>query len=254
MKKLLFIFLLPLSLFATEQKFFLLTFPKSGTIMMMDLLKELTEKEREIVPAPLIKQKPVDLNAFSPRELEKTILGLNEGQYPFHHFLASNLYYEFHKRHKDFLPILLLRDPRDLLVVKTVEKWDELSEKLGRNASFDKRLLFVIDHPLAFGQESILEMVKKAVIWMQEDSALVLKLEDFTDEGEALTLLCERLQLKPEREEVRHLRAIIRDYFNTSRHRKAGLWKNHFKPMHEKAFMKKMGSYLLELGYEEESL
>lgn len=250
-----------LSIEIQPKKNFLLTIPKSGTHLLAKAVKLITGAEFQYLWPP-----EFELNSLIIKPQPQT------DQYIWRHLIP-----QFHYLKDDFLykKILLIRDPRDILVSQVnhiikrgrmkLPVWWEVPEDFVEKfmeLTFSEQLNAVIEFPTAYhGIESFLH---RTMIWMRQPNptVLVVRFEDLVGPkggGDS------ELQKKTLQEIARHLgyelspesiNDVADNLFGdteTFREGKIGSWQDNFCNNNKRLFKKIMGDYLIELGYEKDN-
>lgn len=205
-------------------------------------------------------------NCRSERELQLSKVDLEmhpfrfnkENSYPLNLFTASNFYREFLQKFPEIKIVCAIRDLRDLVVEFVFLYTDQIDEYLGHNADIDEKLMWVISN--GFSQKlptylSIREQAAEAVHWIRAQDILFLRMEDFIDSNanpkEPLMQLRDYLNIHVSSREFERYKGIYADKtcFQSEKSM-IGSWKIYFNEEHITEFKKRLGLYLIALGYE----
>lgn len=266
MKKIIAFFLLVISTVIAEpistKPYIFLSIPKSGTFLLHKLLTRLSSNSLLWVGTNYFDED----GAFFPPHKKATLNALNKINTDnesslFSHFNFLNLFLDYSEEHPEFVKIGLTRDLRDVCVSTTYFIDEFLSKVLGENASFDEKLLYVIECENLL-ENSVFDIqleAEGALQWFLDPNVHICKFENLcgSSGGGDDVLLKEEIQKLAQFLEIPMTNEGLRDVMdglwgNTPTFRKGqiGDWKKLFKPIHTEAFNKRLGELQLQLGYE----
>jgi len=177
------------------------------------------------------------------------------------HLNFYDLFQQFSMKHPDFKKFVMVRDLRDICVSTVYHKWQQLNKFLGENASFNKRLHYVINPTHGFLPNSVFNIAKeaeKALACMMDPSYIVCRFEILCGkegggsteaQAQQVKKIAKAINIDLTDEELLYVVNNLWGDTNTFRKGKIGSWKDHFKPSHIKAFKKHLGIYLTKMGY-----
>ncbi len=251
---------------SAEEDFIVLTIPKSGTHLLQKLLYMISDK-RAYQPRYFEGDLPFKADREPlPEELIEVYEATHwKNRWFLSHFNYSIFLKGFVKEYPLYKRIILIRDLRDIVVSYTNWRKPQIDEILGKDASFDDRLEWMINSGVPEYEYSMINIEKhaaNALEWFDDPNTLVVRFEDLCGvKGGA----SERRQRKMILEIGRHLSIpISKIYLNyivqnlwgndvlkskTFRNGKIGEWRDVFLPSHKKSFKKRLGKRLIELGY-----
>lgn len=256
-----------------EQKwhdFYLITIPKSGTFLMIKLLKMMIEAGFRGPPALTHDQFtfPDDLPSVPETLFEQSVLNIKDGKtYPLCHTNFTEFFIPFKKTHPEYIPIILIRDLRDVLVSCVYFQWNNIEGEIGPS-NFDQKLSFLINLGHCKTRNKILNIYRyaeEALRWIGEVGVLICRYEEFIGEKgggsrelqeKSITSLANALEVSLDSFQ---LEAIINELFGkntgpqmptTFREGKIGSWKSHFNLQNLEAFDEKWHHLQIALGYD----
>lgn len=255
--------------------FYVLTIPKSGTHLMIKLLKILINKDYR---HPWVPVGPYNFpgdsrqTMVSDSQFEAAMLQYkNTGTYPLSHTNMTELYQKFNVKHPEYVRFIVVRDLRDALVSCVFYLWNQLERELGPT-TFDQKLTFLINMKHTKTKNALLNIYRNAELAMKclKDPCLIwLRYEELVGEkGGGNRELQEKSIVKVANAlgiclTQPKLDDIVEVLFgncsgpqiptNTFREGKIGDWKRYFKLKHIMDFNKKWGKFQLALGYSTDS-
>lgn len=268
-----FIFLISINLHATNiiqdqafevdtrpNPFFLITIPKSGTHLIVKLLQMLTNYDLQ----------PFKEFDKSYEEIETALINGQKNEQIFcYHPVPGNFHIRiktFSQLHPDYLPILQIRDLRDMMI-STIYFFEGFFIN-NEFHEFDERLNYLLDldnqEKVDF-KHYILNTIQEAIKWLENPNTVVIKFEHiigFLGRGciyiqlKTILSLATALNISLSNDK---LNKISQDLFgiqngpkittSTFRSGQVGAWKKYFKPHHARLFNEHWGQYQLALGY-----
>lgn len=249
---------------AEHNPYLLLTIPKSGTHLIAKLIEKITGEP--IFGLANILPYASDASQFFPpikEEEVQVILQFMEGgpnQSIVSHFNLAT-YLEPYAQ-SGYAKMIFVRDLRDVCVSLVHFIHEHLDIVLGKSASFDQRLAFVIRGVHWSLNRSIFNVkleAQAAIQWMQDPEVLVLRFEDLCGERGGGSL---DAQLECIRKVAQHLDIALSEaqlallpeeiWGNTVTFRKGeiGSWKSCFNKANKRLFKTVLGEELIRLGYE----
>ncbi len=249
-----FLFLLPFFLQA-ETPFLLLTIPKSGSYLAVNLMQALSCKKGEFLYMP-----GADFNEIYPGIFQ-------QGTFYFYHYRSWK-----HFRHQEALFKKLklfvnVRDPRDVCISSAFFFKKELDQLLGKEASFHERLSYVIQTDVIhdgmhdfFGPAAFFENIFRL---MESFHPTLLYYEDLVGprgggskerQIAAIQKIGVRIGIFLTDEQAGEVGETIYGGTLTFRDGHIGSWKKHFTEEHKQLFKRtSMNQFLIHLGYETDS-
>jgi len=250
-----------------SKDYVLMTIPKSGTHLVNKLLMMLSDKKS--VHLVDTQEFGMDKVYFPPHSHARpeTLLNL----YPINqrpcfeaHFNYSDLVRAYLKEKDDYVKIIMVRDLRDVCVSTAFYMDEHLDNSIGPNPSFDEKLLYIIEGHglLANSVYNVEREANEALAWMKEPSVIACRFENLCGKAgggtrnaqeNQIILIANALGVTLSTEE---LNAIVDNLWGNSptfRQGKQGGWKKYFKHYHIKAFKKRLGALLIQLGYEKDN-
>ena len=242
---------------AEQSYFFVLTQPKGGTGLINKLIRMITNKTTCEAPNKSFKtqQHLADLSHIT--------CFLNDKQYPFRHFVPFNkLYDEIHQLYPEIVPIIHIRDLRDVCVAVTFSRESQFDKTFGIDTPFADRLLYVIQHSEELGFHDIKANAEYAVEWLNKPGVVVSRFEELIGEkgGGSSTAQLETINRIANAIHVKITKQIWEkigeELFGDSKTFRKGIigeWKEYFTEEHKTAFKKSMGTLLIQMGYESDN-
>lgn len=237
--------------------FYVLTIAKGGTGLINKLMRILTNKETCVAPDQTFKKHPhlagiTDITRY-----------FNAQEYPFRHFLPFNpLYEEVYSLYPNIVPIVHIRDLRDVCVALTFSSSKELDKVLGNDSSFDDRLMYVIQHSDVLRYHDCKKNAECAVEWLKRKETVVSRFEDLvgakgggSDEAqkETISRIAKALNIRVSKSTWKQIDEKLFGGNTTFRKGQIGEWKKHFTEKHKTAFKIAMGDILISLGYADDN-
>jgi hypothetical protein len=237
-----------------NQKVFFVTFHKGGTHLLQKTLRLMTQKKTMLVPFERYEEFANNPNAYFKQSIEP-ILGA-------HAFSCFNPL--INNPSRNFATVVLLRDPRDVVV--SVTHWMHwIKEHLVCEDWIHEYATWPLEEQIAFAlqhssdQTGTQTLAQNLIRWMQDPSVLVIRFEDLVGPKGGGDLQRQRTAIKAL---AKHIKCPLTDaqidqiadsiFGNTPTFRegKIGSWKNHFTPYHIEFCKEVLGRELIELGYE----
>lgn len=257
-----------------RKNFYVLTVPKSGTFLLTKALIMLTGRQ-PIFPITEVPQAtPYYFYTHTPEELKQITDNLeiamakwrNKNLFSLVHVNCTQYFAPFSLNHPEYVPIINIRDLRDVLVSEVFFHWNQLEREIGPS-TFEEKLLFLITLGENTTEEIIFNIYKYAEIaidWLDNPTALFIRFEDLVGEhggGDAhkqsiaLRHIAAALQIDfTEKDQKKFAAKLFGNKSGphvsfTFREGKIGSWRNYFTPAVEQAFIEHMGPFQLALGY-----
>lgn len=242
---------------APPKDFYILTIAKGGTGLINKLMRILTKRETCVAPNQTFKKHThlagiADITRY-----------FNAQEYPFRHFLPFNsLYEEVHSLYPNIVPIVHIRDLRDVCVALTFSSSKELDNLLGKDSSFDDRLMYVIQHSDSLRYHDCKRNGEYAVEWLNRKGTIVSRFEDLvgakgggSDEAQkdAIKRIAKALNIRVSNATWKQIDEKLFGGNATFRKGQIGEWKKHFNEEHKTAFKIAMGDILISLGYADDN-
>lgn len=175
-----------------RENFLVVTIPKSGTHLIMKLLKMLTKKN----PAFFWNYYPqlglfnfqdeIPRSAIRPLEIQSIIERCSTEQvYPIAHTNFADLFYQFSSLHQDWIKLVVIRDLRDVFVSCAFFQSKYLEEVEGIT-DFDEKLKFLLTVERGSSRSSLFQIKKfaeMALKWIDDPKAIVCRFEDLIGEN-----------------------------------------------------------------------
>lgn len=228
--------------------FILCTIPKSGTYLSIKFMKLMSgAKER------MIDEGSKDFFTLYPKKFAN-------GTFNFMHFRHQFDPKVYKVLMRDIVPILNVRDPRDVCVSNVFYFSGILNQLCGADADFNERLSFTIQYQGYKSYFGPLFFFRRAVDLIDNVNPVVLRFEDLTGpqgggslEAQLNTIYSTAARLNIPMSEERAL-AIADQLFGNSptfREGQIGSWKTYFTEEHKAQFKASgLQPYLIRLGYE----
>ncbi len=244
--------------------FFLLSVPKSGTHLLTKLLVMMTKRQPDsllqFVPLTTAEEiDPSDLDRFEYYMLN----AWKQGRFPFQHARYINEpFATFMQRHPEFVPIVVVRDLRDVVVSLAYHRESDFFKELGEEASVEKRITYILNLSCRRGK-GIYKSAQAAIAFRQNPNVLTCRFEEFvgsqggaTDklQKKSISRLASSLGIELTNEELNTLAA---DLFGNEtgpqggnfRKGQIGSWKDHFTEEHMELFRQNWSALQSQLGY-----
>lgn len=249
----------------TDSKIALFTVPKAGTHLMIKLLYMILGKRCTIIPLHFPFFCINETEGFQRKFNRLLDNSFRDGRFVHSHFEYDAFFENYMQFPLQFKVLVLIRDPRDVLV--SFAYWDskQIENELGRSASIDEKLMLVINGGYKKAGLQYPETFDRALAWMEKPGSLVLRFEDLCgskggrsreDQQQAIQALCEGLEVSVNEEELSFLADRLwgkpSNLPTTFRKGKSGKWRDYFTPEHTAAFKERFGEVLIKLGYEED--
>ncbi len=254
--------------------------PKTGTHLLSDCLSSMPRMmfsgRHFALPEFLARgeHREAQFDLASPPALDERRLNAFLGRCPQGMFVTAHA--RFHPVLRDlirelgFRQILLLRDPRDVVISNMFfikrEPWLPNHAYYARVLQSDEERIMAtirgfgrdvaIDHPRA----SISEIFEGYAPWLHDPSTLVVRFEDLVgrrgggssekqvDEIERIGVFVGRPLSRERAQQI--AQRMYSEKSLTYRKGTVGDWRNHFTEDHRRAFKEVAGDILIELGYE----
>lgn len=259
----------------SERPFFIITPPKSGSHLLITILSLATEK-KSIPPSiklgvmehtPLInKYGNTDfiLKIPSRKDLEKFILtSYEQGFFCFSHMGLSPSLLLFQKKHPEFVPITIIRDPRDM-IVSAAYYFAPLIDKQYLTITPQQRITVLLNHYhkdnfISLGRDKyngythLLEVVNLKYLF--ERKGLLTRFEELVGPKGGGSLELQKRALSKILDTIEidlPIESFIDMIFgknNTFRKGKIGEWKTHFTKEHEEIYKEHWLHIHEALGY-----
>lgn len=257
-----------------QKDFYVLTVPKSGTFLLTKALVMLTGRQ-PIFPITEVSQAtPYFFYKHSPEELNQITDDLGKAMkkwkdqnlFSLVHVNCTQYFAPFSLNHPEYVPIINIRDLRDVLVSEVFFHWNELEREIGPS-TFEQKLLFLITLRENATEEIIFNIYKyaeMAIDWLDNPTALFIRFEDLVgergggdDKEQNITLqrIAAALQIEfTEKDQEKFTSTLFGnqsgpDISFTFREGKIGSWRHYFTPAVEEAFIEHIGAFQLALGY-----
>jgi hypothetical protein len=241
---------------SNQKDFFVLTIAKGGTGLVNKLIRIISEKQTHEAP---------DLT-FNKHEnlatLEDVTVHFNDKEYPFRHFLPFNHFYtEIYALRPDIVPVIHIRDLRDVCISLTFAHNKRIEKLIGSDATFDERLLFVIQNSDVLGRHDCKKNGEYAADWLDKPGVFVTRFEELVGEQgggsasvqrEAIKQLANTLNITLTQEIWDRIHSELFGGNQTFRKGQINEWKELFNEEHKEAFKAVMGDTLIRLGYEQD--
>lgn len=259
--------------------FFVLTIPKSGTHLLVKLLYMMNTNMQSkselftmshIFPQLSWEHFPGDNEQakVSMDDFEAAMLDFKNLQYcAIAHTNFSLLFKEFLKNHPEYIPVIQIRDLRDVLVSCVIFQWNWLEYELGPS-TFDQKLLFLIQLRTQKTKTAILRLYRyaeEALSWMNHPNVVVCRFEDLVGEKGGGSRENQESQIVAIANKIgvslsdEQLSLLISNLFGkdaapekvtwTFRKGEVGEWKQYFNAVHRKEFKRIWGNLQNGLGY-----
>ena len=227
--------------------FVLFTQPKTGTHLLIPILRELTHK-----------------SVYWGRDYEDPIGHLNsvwesnQKQGSFLHLHAPySAAIEAHLIEKKCVSFFIKRDPRDQIVsllnhYKHINWNDKAVELIPTD---DERLLYMIEGQLRACTLSFMGWLTSPVCCVLDFRKLVGKFGGAATEAEAIEELRKVATILRLTISDNHLRRVYKKHLGTGWNffkGKVGSWRDYFNEAHKAAAKREIGDLLIELGYEKD--
>jgi hypothetical protein len=263
------------SLLHAEQHFCLLTIPKCGTGLINKFFELTTTKRRcsqafreqlcgaDVRPGTFTVEMSLQVD-----EVETFFTRCqNNNVYAFGHLNYALPFMQYIDNHPEYQCVLQIRDLRDACISMVFWKKDLIDQTLGKIATFDEALMFVICGSDSLFQNqafNIKASAERALLIMNHPNVIVSRYEDLVgDRGggskkaqkQLILNITRRLNIPMSPEKLSTVMATL--WGNdagpkkpTFREGKIGAWKKQFKSKHKKAFKEHFGDLLIRMGYE----
>lgn len=254
--------------------FYVLTIPKSGTFLLTKALVMLTGRQPVYPITEVPQASPYEFHTHSFEELKQITDALeiamhgwkNKNFFSLVHVNCTQYFAPFSVKYPEYIPIINIRDLRDVLVSEVFFHWDQLEQEIGPS-TFEEKLLFLISLGENTTNQIIFNIYKYAKIatdWLEDPTALFIRFEELVGERgggdnqkQNLTLrrLAAALQIDLSEKELKKLTSkLFGDKSGppisfTFREGKIGSWRTYFTPKVEQAFIEHIGSFQQALGY-----
>jgi len=246
--------------------FILISLPKSGSHLMCKLLKQLSSNNQiSVFELPEFASSRIYFPPHKELVLDECLYKLSSPKQSYYtHFNLSRFFKLFTYCHPDYAKLVLVRDLRDICVSTTYYIDSMLEANLGKGKTFDEKLLFIIEGK-GFLENFVFNVEKQAqtaLAWMEDPAVATFRFEDLCGpngggsqslQDEQILRVAKLINVSLTPEELRQVADCLWGGTATFREGHKGSWKEHFKPQHIEAFKKKLGTYLVKLGYEKDN-
>lgn len=263
---------------AVDRKFCVLTIPKCGTGLINKFFELSTDMKhcssafREQLCGPNVSTGSFFVEtSLVEQDIDSFFMRCKNNQvYPFAHLNYAIPFMHYIDRHPEYQCVLQIRDLRDACVSMVFWKKEQIDSALGKTATFDEALMFVIEGSDSAFKDQVFNIkasAERAVQIMNHPNVIVSKYEDLVgkkgggSEKAQKKLICEiasRLKISMSEQKLSKIMATLWGNESgpkkpTFREGKIGSWKKHFSSEHKKAFKREFGDLLYQLGYEKNS-
>jgi len=190
--------------------------------------------------------------------------------YLFSHTNFSRPFFDYLLKNDQLKCVLQIRDLRDACISLIYWKEGNIAEIIGKDATFDEKLLFVISGADSVYKNQVFnlkECAVRALELIDHPNVVVSRFEDLVgDKGggddrsqlELINEITEKLSLRLSIGEREHIASILwgneeGPHNPTFRQGQINKWKQIFTPRHKKVFKKYFGDVLIQLGYEQDN-
>lgn len=251
---------------AEEQKFCLLTIPKSGTGLVTKFLDLTTNRQASRV---LYRNTFTEGSSLASKYVKLSFNGCwKKNTYPFAHLNCMGSFTNYLDSDPDWICILQIRDLRDACISMVYWAEGHIKIAMKKTPTFDEALLFVINSNENAFKNTIFNLqahAEAAVLHLDHPQVFLMRFEDLvgangggSDESQIRLILslANKLHLS-----IVDYEGLCKDLWGnekgpkkvTFREGKIGGWKTAFTDEHKAAFKKQMGDYLIQLGYEKDN-
>lgn len=266
------LFFSPISLNGYEKDFFVLTIPKSGSHLILKMLRMVTEKHH-VLPSQTFPQRNAyqfpdeDNCVIDQKEIEEAFLFWKDSHhFPLAHFNFSENFFLFSQNHPEYVKIILIRDLRDACVSCAIFQSDTIEQEIGP-CSLKEKILFIINLGKKTTTNKFLRIEENArhvLPWLSDPETVVCRFENLVGEkgGGSLAAqmqqivdICLKLEIYVPIEKLESILATLFGvdegpiFPSTFREGKIGGWRNYFDEEINEAFNGQLGELQLKLGY-----
>lgn len=247
--------------------FFIVTIPKSGTHLLVKLMKMMLNAEEKWlhvyfpgVEGSTFINEPVMSNISEEEVLNVMIKLYLDAKIPFTHTSFTEPLLRFSVQHPEYKKILLVRDLRDVIVSFAFFAEKHFIEKIGPSSTIEERIKCILNSPDGF-----LRYIQKAMLWVNEPETFVIRFEDIIGkkgggnveiQKKTILKIAQKLNIKIDSKRVKEIvkRLFGKEknthQFSTFKSGQIGTWKKYFNQELIELFNEKMASFQLGLGYD----
>lgn len=258
---------------STNQKFVVLTIPKSGTHLIKKLILMLTNRENNNTWYQPFNIGAIHFIEDNPQwfiDHDQLAMALNnvfeKNEYVIAHFNFGPHLKTYFQSNPDCIPLIQIRDLRDACVSCVFMCKDAIAKEIG-TYNFDQQLMYVITMGQKVPANRILNIYRnaeEAVYWYKRPDTVVCRFEHLVGKKGGGTLEEQQLQVLAVAQalnielDAASLNWICHNLFgifrgpqmeSTFRKGQIGSWKQYFKYSHREAFKQYMGHLQIALGY-----
>ena len=233
-----------------DRKIFCATIPKSGTHLLKSALELMLE-----VPAEWI-----DMPPLADPSLEAKLKASEHRVYFTHLFSMTDTVRSFNPN--DFAKILLIRDPRDVMISFVHHLIEERTWAYCAQFSHERfiKLAFAeqLKEAILYPRVNPLYTLSYAAAWMKDPTVLVCRFEDLVGEKgggskalqiETLLKIASHIGHPLTHEKAEEIAGKLFGMSWTFRKGQAGEWKNHYSEENKALFKRLAKSAIQDLGY-----
>lgn len=246
--------------------FFIVTIPKSGTHLLVKLMKMMLNAEEKWlhvyfpgVQSSTFIDEPIMGDITNEEMLQVMTMLYLEAKIPFTHTSFTEPLLRFSLKNPEYKKILLVRDLRDVLVSFAFFAEKHFIEKLGPSSTIQERIKCILNSPDGF-----IRYIQKAMLWLNEKDVFMIRFEDIigrkgggsaTKQKKTILKLAQKLEIKIDAERVAGIvkRLFGKEknthQFSTFKSGQVGSWKKYFNQELIDLFNEKMGLLQIGLGY-----
>ncbi len=244
-----------------HKPYFMLSIPKSGTHLLTKTLKLITNdhdliclgeetflmKQHYAFP-PAIYVTPEEFLEHYPK---------SPGQCMYNHLNFSYIFHEFLDFYDDYVPIIMIRDLRDVLV--SMAFFYKFPDTI---TTIEEKIMMLINDINPTSLVHLKSHAKEALIWKEDPNATIILFEKLIgDKGGGnneiqkteILKIAAALEIHLTEESQKKIANKMWGDTWTFREGQIGQWKLYFTEKHKEFFKTNMGDLLIELGYENDN-
>lgn len=243
-------------------KFMMMSIPKSGTHLISKLIAKFTAN-----PGVSLQCFYGGRSAYFgqstgvSKDQFLNVFPRNQNEVFFSHFNYSYLLNDLYAQDNSYVRIAQIRDLRDVCVSIVHFITPLIENEVGRKASFEKKLSFVING-MGFLKNSVYNVEKNAraaIEVIKQGDAIVCRFEELcgvngggssVQQQKIILSIANGLGVTLNDQQLTEIQSSLWGGTATFRSGQIGSWKKHFTKKNKSEFKKKLGYLLIQLGYE----
>ncbi len=252
-------------------RFALLTFPGCGRTYLETFFFQLTGKT-STPKADFQKCKGAEFCPPRMKESKDSLVSIienfsnaNQSFYPSNFFSFSYVYRHFIQEYPGTKIICVIKDLRDLAVELALTEGERIEKSLGRSASVEEKIMWIITDGFDKKRDHVFSLkaqATEALHWIRNPDVLFVRVEDLIgrnahkpaiEQEETFSRIASFLDHDLTRRELGRLELAFNAELKLLQKKGLDLdpnWVKYFTEEHVAEFKRRLGPYLIALGYE----